>query len=359
MTEDKKSFPMTVNPVSDLDICRHVCNLMRKRHVTFEDCAEHIGADVDEFVDWLNGIGTIPPSYLVPLAEFLGVSVAALLIPDTKSEEDCFPLDRRPMLRLRQYAYLAQEVSLDDSLMAVCLYAWKVEFENVGISFIRDVHAADSVVQANYGDHVEDALVDAVAKGVLSYRACSTAALADDEYDGLVTALENTSLNVYCGEPCLGMDLTHEYADVMSNVPDGWALRFLKRQAHLSYINAHRNAFAAPCKDGDWMTTLIASGWHPTANDFDCGCATEEPTIVYEEADAPAFPDDVQVPYDDDDTPIDDAYEVTVSDFDVPMDDVDVTGEAAVHDFDGDTPQLEGIDWDAACGSEAKPTAQE
>ena len=60
MTENKKSFPMTVNPVSDLDICRHVCNLMRKRHVTFEDCAEHIGADADEFVDWLNGLGTIP-----------------------------------------------------------------------------------------------------------------------------------------------------------------------------------------------------------------------------------------------------------------------------------------------------------
>ena len=82
MTEDKKSFPMTVNPVSDLDICRHVRNLMRKRHVMPEDCAEHIGADVDEFIGWLEGIGTIPPSYLVPLAEFLGVSVAALLIPD-------------------------------------------------------------------------------------------------------------------------------------------------------------------------------------------------------------------------------------------------------------------------------------
>lgn len=349
MTENKKSFPMTVNPVSDLDICRHVCNLMRKRHVTSEDCAEHIGADADEFVDWLNGLGTIPPSYLVPLAEFLGVSVAALLIPDTKSEEDCFPLDRRPMLRLRQYAYLAQEVSLDDSLMAVCRDAWKVEFENVAIPFTRDVHAADAVVQANYGDHVEDALVDAVTKGVLSHRACSTAALADDEYDGLVNAVENTSLNVYWDKPGLGMNLTHEYADVMSNVPAGWALRFLKRQAHLSYINAHRNAFAAPCEDGDWMTTLIASGWHPTANDFDCGCATEEPAIE----------DSPSVPYDDEDVPLDDTYEPTVCDFDedVPVD--DVADEAAVHDFDGDTPQLEGIDWDAPCGSEAKPTAQE
>jgi hypothetical protein len=341
MTEDKKSFPMTVNPVSDLDICRHVCNLMRKRHVTFEDCAEHIGADVDEFVDWLNGLGTIPPSYLVPLAEFLGVSVAALLIPDTKSEEDCFPLDRRPMLRLRQYAYLAQEVSLDDSLMAVCRDAWKVEFENVAIPFTRDVHAADSVVQANYGDHVEDALVDAVAKGVLSHRACSTAALADDEYDGLVNAVENTSLNVYCDKPCLGMNLTHEYEDVMSKVPAGWALRFLKRQAHLSYINAHRNAFAAPSEDGDWMTTLIASGWHPTANDFDCGCTT----------DAPASEDSASVSCED--------VEVAVSDFDEDVSVDDVADEAAVHDFDGDTPPLEGIDWDAACGSEAKPTARE
>lgn len=343
MTEDKKSFPMTVNPVSDLDICRHVCNLMRKRHVTFEDCAEYIGADADEFADWLNGLGTIPPSYLVPLAEFLGVSVAALLIPDTKSEEDCFPLDRRPMLRLRQYAYLAQEVSLDDSLMAVCRDAWKVEFENVAIPFVRDAKLANEIAMKSDGN-VEDALVDAVTKGVLSHRACSTAALADDEYDGLVNAVENTSLNVYCDKPGLGMNLTHEYADVMSNVPAGWALRFLKRQAHLSYINAHRNAFAAPCEDGDWMTMLIASGWHPTANDFDCCCATEEPTIVYEDDDAPAFPDDVQVPYEDDDTPIDDT---------------DETDEVAVHDFDGDTPPLEGIDWDAPCGSDEKPAAQE
>ena len=341
MTEDKKIFPMTVNPVSDLDICRHVCNLMRKRHVTFEDCAEHIGADVDEFVDWMDGLGTIPPSYLVPLAEFLGVSVAALLIPDTKSEEDCFPLDRRPMLRLRQYAYLAQEVSLDDSLMAVCRDAWKVEFENVAVPFVRDAKLANEIALKSDGN-VDDALNDAVVQGVLTNRARSVAELADDEYDGLLDAVENTASNIYRDKPGLGMNLTHEYDDVMVKVPAGWALRFLKRQAYLSYINAHRDAFTAPSEDGDWMTTLIASGWHPVANDFDCGCAIDEPVIEYEEADAPAFPDDVQVPYDDDDTPIDDTYE---------------TDEVAVHDFD--TPQLEGIDWDAPYGSETNPTAQE
>lgn len=343
MTEDKKSFPMTVNPVSDLDICRHVCNLMRKRHVTFEDCAEHIGADVDEFVDWMDGLGTIPPSYLVPLAEFLGVSVAALLIPDTKSEEDCFPLDRRPMLRLRQYAYLAQEVSLDDSLMAVCRDAWKVEFENVAVPFVRDAKLANEIAMKSDGN-VDDALNDAVTQGVLTNRARSVAELADDEYDGLLDAVENTASNIYRDKPGLGMNLTHEYDDVMVKVPAGWALRFLKRQAYLSYINAHRDAFTAPSEDGDWMTTLIASGWHPTANDFDCGCATEEPVIVYEEVDAPAFPNDGQVSYDDDDTPIDDTDEVV---------------DTVVHDFDGDTPQLEGIDWDAPHGSDEKPTAQE
>lgn len=358
MTENKKSFPMTVNPVSDLDICRHVCNLMRKRHVTFEDCAEHIGADADEFVDWLNGLGTIPPSYLVPLAEFLGVSVAALLIPDTKSEEDCFPLDRRPMLRLRQYAYLAQEVSLDDSLMAVCRDAWKVEFENVAVPFVRDAKSANDVALKSDGN-VDDALNDAVMQGVLTSRARSVAELADDEYDGLLDAVESTASNIYRDKPGLGMNLTHEYDDVMVKVPAGWALRFLKRQAYLSYINAHRDAFTAPSEDGDWMTTLIASGWHPTANDFDCGCATGEPTIVYEGDDAPAFPDDVQVPYEDEDVSSVDTDGDIVSDFDVPTNDTDETDEVAVHDFDGDTPPLEGIDWDVPCGSEAKPTVQE
>lgn len=358
MTEDKKSFPMTVNPVSDLDICRHVCNLMRKRHVTFEDCAEHIGADADEFVDWLNGLGTIPPSYLVPLAEFLGVSVAALLIPDTKSEEDCFPLDRRPMLRLRQYAYLAQEVSLDDSLMAVCRDAWKVEFENVAVPFVRDAKSANDIAMKSDGNF-DDALNDAVMQGVLTSRARSVAELADDEYDGLLDAVENTASNIYLGKPGLGMNLTHEYDDVMAKVPAGWALRFLKRQAYLSYINAHRDAFTAPSEDGDWMTTLIASGWHPVANDFDCGCATDEPALVY----------------DDDDVPVDDTYETAVGDFgedvlagdtyetdavcdfDVPVDDTDAVDETAARDFDA--PPLEGIDWDAPCGSEAKPAAQE
>lgn len=358
MTEDKKSFPMTVNPVSDLDICRHVCNLMRKRHVTFEDCAEHIGADVDEFVDWLNGLGTIPPSYLVPLAEFLGVSVAALLIPDTKSEEDCFPLDRRPMLRLRQYAYLAQEVSLDDSLMAVCRDAWKVEFENVVVPFVRDAKLANEIAMKNDGNF-DDALNDAVTQGVLTNRARSIAGLADDEYDGLLDAVENTASNIYRDKPGLGMNLTHEYDDVMAKVPAGWALRFLKRQAYLSYINAHRDAFTAPSEDGDWMTTLIASGWHPTANDFDCGCVAKEPVIVYEDDDAPAFPDDVQVPYEDEDVSSVDTNGDIMSDFDVPMDDTDETDEVAVHDFDGDTPQLEGIDWDAPYGSDETPTAQE
>ena len=146
--------------------------------------------------------------------------------------------------------------------------------------------------------------VDAVTKGVLSHRACSTAALADDEYDGLVNAVENTSLNVYCDKPGLGMNLTHEYADVMSNVPAGWALRFLKRQAHLSYINARRNAFAAPCEDGDWMTTRIASGWHPAAVDFECGCIT----------DAPASEDSASVS--DEDVPLDDTDGDVVCDFD-------------------------------------------
>lgn len=304
MTEDKKSFPMTVNPVSDLDICRHVCNLMRKRHVMFEDCAEHIGADVDEFVDWLNGLGTIPPSYLVPLAEFLGVSVTALLIPDTKSEEDCFPLDRRPMLRLRQYAYLAQEVSLDDSLMAVCRDAWKVEFENVAVPFTRDATLANKTVGEDCRDSVEDMLSAIDEQGVLSRRARSIVALADDEYNGLLAAVENTSSNIYHDEPRLGMNLTHEYEDVMSKVPAGWALRFLKRQAYLSYINARRDAFVAPCENGDWMTTLIASGWHPAAVDFECGCTT----------DAPAFEDSTSVS--DKDVPLDDTDRDAVCDFD-------------------------------------------
>lgn len=304
MTEDKKSFPMTVNPVSDLDICRHVRNLMRKRHVMPEDCAEHIGADVDEFVDWLNGIGTIPPSYLVPLAEFLGVSVAALLIPDTKSEEDCFPLDRRPMLRLRQYAYLAQEVSLDDNLMAVCRDAWKVEFENVAVPFTRDATLANKTVGEDCRDSVEDMLAAIDEQGVLSRRARSIVALADDEYNGLLAAVEDTSSNIYHDEPRLGMNLTHEYEDVMSKVPAGWALRFLKRQAYLSYINAHRDAFTAPSEDGDWMTTLIASGWHPAAVDFECGCAT----------DAPASEDSASVS--DEDVPLDDTNGDAVCDFD-------------------------------------------
>lgn len=304
MTEDKKSFPMTVNPVSDLDICRHVCNLMRKRHVTFEDCAEHIGADVDEFVDWMNGLGTIPPSYLVPLAEFLGVSVAALLIPDTKSEEDCFPLDRRPMLRLRQYAYLAQEVSLDDNLMAVCRDAWKVEFENVAVPFTRDATLANKTIGEDCRDSVEDMLAAIDEQGVLSRRARSIVALADDEYNGLLAAVENTSSNIYHDEPRLGMNLTHEYDDAMSKVPAGWALRFLKRQAYLSYINARRDAFVAPCENGDWMTTLIASGWHPAAVDFECGCTT----------DAPASEDSASVS--DEDVPLDDTDGDAVCDFD-------------------------------------------
>lgn len=304
MTEDKKSFPMTVNPVSDLDICRHVCKLMRKRHVTFEDCAEHIGADVDEFVDWLNGLGTIPPSYLVPLAEFLGVSVAALLIPDTKSEEDCFPLDRRPMLRLRQYAYLAQEVSLDDNLMAVCRDAWKVEFENVAVPFTRDATLANKTVGEDCRDSVEDMLATIDEQGVLSRRARSIVALADDEYNGLLAAVEDTSSNIYHDEPRLGMNLTHEYDDVMSKVPAGWALRFLKRQAYLSYINARRDAFVAPCENGDWMTTLIASGWHPAAVDFECGCTT----------DASAYEDSASVS--DGDIPLDDTDGDAVCDFD-------------------------------------------
>ena len=233
----------------------------------------------------------------------LYLSVAALLIPDTKSEEDCFPLDRRPMLRLRQYAYLAQEVSLDDNLMAVCRDAWRVKFENVVVPFVRDAKLANEIAMKSNGN-VDDALNDAVMQGVLTNRARSVAELADDEYDGLLDAVENTASNIYCDKPGLGMNLTHEYDDVMSKVPAGWALRFLKRQAYLSYINAHRDAFTAPSEDGDWMTTLIASGWHPAAVDFECGCTT----------DAPASEDSASVS--DEDVPLDDTDGDVVCDFD-------------------------------------------
>ena len=61
---------------------------------------------------------------------------------------------------------------------------------------------------------------------------------------------------------------------------------------------------------------------------------------------------------DDDDFPVDEnTYEDVVCDFDASVDGAYEADKDATRDFD--TPQLEGIDWDAPYGSDEKPTAQE
>lgn len=281
----KTKFQMAVNPVPDADIYGNIRNLFRKRHRSVEELAEYIGVEPNEARGWLEGECEMPPSYLVPVGEFLGVSVTALLLPDTRFDEDGFVMDRRPMLRMRQYLRLAQEMLFDKRFQRVCADMGHVKQENPALGLMKDAKRSNAYARGE------------VEMSELSARELSIAKMDDEAYDALLALVDGQSRNTFCDCPSVEMDLIDLYQHVVRSAADAQSLRALCVQEQMSHIEENRAMCLAP--EEDWTVPLIASGWHPSELDFD-----EEPDDDFSLEDDEADFDDGSG---EDEAPVDDA----------------------------------------------------
>lgn len=250
---DMGNHVMPVTPVPHDDILENVAALMDERGLDVDDVAEAIGLGVDDFAAWLTGDRDISPSYLVPLAELLDVSVVALLEPDSRVAgddvpDDGFVLGTRPFVRLRQYARMVEETISDPKLLELCRDHRMVSFDNPASAFTRAVNEYNEVVAGAIG--VDD--MSAGARGIVD--------LSDDEYEALVGTVENISSEMYDDDLRLTADLVAMYGRVLCSAPVEFALSLIDAQAMLVCVHDNIDAFAAPA-DGDWRRMLEANGW--------------------------------------------------------------------------------------------------
>ena len=250
---DKKKVRMAVDVVSDAEVYVNIRNLLRKRHSSADELAEYLSVSPEDVRGWLGGETEIPPSYLVPTAEFLDVSVTALLMPDTRHfDDEGFPLDARPMWRVREFLRMSQEVLADDRFRRLCAAYGDVVQENMAIRLTRDAKAANAA--ASKGE-------EPVTGG-----AASLMDMDDDAYNALMDHVDAVCAEVFEDKPELKFDFIALYEKLMGVCGStGFAAGVLRKQAQMSHVNENGALYLAP--ESDWTIPLIASGYAPS--DFD------------------------------------------------------------------------------------------
>lgn len=233
----------------------HIRALMRSFGLTNKECADRLGISQEQFEAWLVHPDSIPITYLVPLAECLGVSVAYLLLPTTDDDYECFPCDANPALRMRQYARIQKDLYFDKDLLEWCRITPPIRFDNeVFDEVMTDLKT------------IKDGSLN------LSYRAQSLFDMSHEHYEALSNLVENLNKHVFGNRQALLIDFDNEDRyDFQFNFPSHRDLcgseKFLRLQERLSFINSEKEGFSAPSENESWHKLL--SYWGLKYDDLD------------------------------------------------------------------------------------------
>ena len=92
-----------------MDICQNLNNILKERKITQKELCQQISIAESKLSYWLTKSKSIPSEYIIPICNYLNISLSALLTGQEKDSKNQITLSKEEIEFIKEYRYLSEK----------------------------------------------------------------------------------------------------------------------------------------------------------------------------------------------------------------------------------------------------------
>ena len=92
-----------------MDICQNLNNILKERKITQKELCQQIGITESKLSYWLTKGKSIPSEYIIPICNYLNISLSVLLTGQEKDSKNHITLSKEEIEFIKEYRYLSNK----------------------------------------------------------------------------------------------------------------------------------------------------------------------------------------------------------------------------------------------------------
>ena len=92
-----------------MDICQNLNNILKERKITQKELCQHISIAESKLSYWLTKSKSIPSEYIIPICNYLNISLSVLLTGQEKDSKNQITLSKEEIEFIKEYRYLSNK----------------------------------------------------------------------------------------------------------------------------------------------------------------------------------------------------------------------------------------------------------
>ena len=92
-----------------MDICQNLNNILKERKITQKELCQQISIAESKLSYWLTKSKSIPSEYIIPICNYLNISLSVLLTGQEKDSKNQITLSKEEIEFIKKYRYLSNK----------------------------------------------------------------------------------------------------------------------------------------------------------------------------------------------------------------------------------------------------------
>ena len=92
-----------------MDICQNLNNILKERKITQKELCQQISIAESKLSYWLTKSKSIPSEYIIPICNYLNISLSVLLTGQEKDSKNQITLSKEEIEFIKEYRYLSDK----------------------------------------------------------------------------------------------------------------------------------------------------------------------------------------------------------------------------------------------------------
>ena len=92
-----------------MDICQNLNNILKERKITQKELCQQISIAESKLSYWLTKSKSIPSEYIIPICNYLNISLSVLLTGQEKDSKNQIILSKEEIEFIKKYRYLSDK----------------------------------------------------------------------------------------------------------------------------------------------------------------------------------------------------------------------------------------------------------
>ena len=92
-----------------MDICQNLNNILKERKITQKELCQQISIAESKLSYWLTKSKSIPSEYIIPICNYLNISLSVLLTGQEKDSKNQITLSKEEIEFIKEYRYLSEK----------------------------------------------------------------------------------------------------------------------------------------------------------------------------------------------------------------------------------------------------------